>query len=181
MSRVGIVVGHTPTVIDGGAYNNTFGMSEFDYNNRLAPVLAEKLRILGYTPVIIYRDTYSSLPALINDILGRDSIALSLHCNAANGKPNGAETLYWHTSTKSRKLAECILGEIVGALGERDRGIKPVGNGGRGASVMRDTVMPLTLIESFFIDSDKSLGNGLDKIVPLADAIAKGVHEYFTS
>lgn len=178
MKRVGIVVGHLPTCIDGGAYNEAHGMSEFDYNNQLAPRIAEALRILGFHPTIIYRETYSKLPAHINHIMEGQGICISLHCNAANRRPNGCETLYYKGSAKSKRLAECVLKQVHSVMQNRNRGTKAISEGGRGHRLLFGTKMPCIIVEPFFIDADCSLEMALEKIDALGDAIAKGIKEF---
>ena len=185
MKKVAIVVGHLPT--DRGAYNKTHKMGEFDFNNEMAPMVARHLRLMGMLPVIIYRDTYTKLPGNVNaamDYKG-DSVCLSLHCNAANGKPNGTEVLYYHKSRNSERLASLLLEEITNCLGLKNRGLKPVNyeyqgsHNDRGGYLLKKTAMPAVIVEPFFIDSDSSLELALSKMDDLAKAYAEGCARYF--
>lgn len=185
MKKVAIVVGHLPT--DRGAYNKTHDMGEFDFNNELAPMVARHVRLLGMRPVIIYRETYNNLPGQINAAMDHngDSICLSLHCNAANGKPNGTEVLYYHGSSNSKRLATLLLDEITDCLGLKNRGLKPVdyeyqgSQNDRGGYLLKKTAMPAVIVEPFFIDADSSLELALSKMDDLAKAYAEGCARYF--
>ncbi len=184
MKKIAIVVGHWPTSIDGGAFNANMNMSEFDFNNSLAPKLAVRVREAGYIPIIVYRETYDLLPSQVNDT-GAD-LCLSLHCNAFDENPHGSEVLYHHSSSKGKQLAQCIQNRVVECLGLPDRGIKPIdydyvgGAGDKGGWLVEKTAMPCVIIEPFFIDSDESLKLALRKLDDLAKAIANAVTAYYS-
>lgn len=181
MKKIGLVVGHKPTA--KGAGNKAKGMYEFDFNNKLASIIAECLISKGYDPIIIYRDTYSGLPNKVNNIA--PDIAISLHCNAFNGRASGAEVLYHHSSSNGAKLAKVLQTEIVKVMSESDRGIKPIdydhkGNqGDRGGWLVEKTSMPVVIAEPFFIDNLASLNKALTRMKFLAEAYAVAVDNYF--
>lgn len=185
MKKVGIVVGHLPT--DRGAYNKKHDMGEFDFNNMLAPLVAKHCRLMGMRPVIIYRETYNKLPNQVNAALDhdKDSICLSMHCNAFNGSPNGSEVLHYKKSSASQALAQLLLDEITDCLGLRDRGLRPVDYNYQGSSndkggyLLKKTKMPAVIVEPFFIDANSSLELALDKLDDLAKAYARGCARYF--
>lgn len=180
MKKIAIVVGHTPD--DGGAYNSTHKINEFSFNNRLAPLVAARLRLLGHLPIIVYRNTYSLLPKDVN-ATGAD-VCLSLHCNAFNGLPNGCEVLYFAGSAKSKALAESVLPKLCEVMGNKNRGVRAVSydykgtKGDRGGWLLQKTSMPAIIGEPFFIDSDESIAHALANIDALAEAYALGVHNY---
>lgn len=180
MKKIAIVVGHTP--MDGGAFNETHQMSEFDFNNRLAPILAAKLRVLGYIPQIVYRNTYTTLPTDVN-ITGAHA-CISLHCNAFNGQPNGCEVLYFIGSEKSKDFASKVLARIPAVMGNKNRGVKGVAydyqgsKGDRGGLLLQKTNMPAIIVEPFFLDSDEMLEKGLKHMDDLAEAYAQGIRDF---
>ncbi|MFH0274893.1 N-acetylmuramoyl-L-alanine amidase [Vibrio jasicida] len=182
MKKVAIVVGHWPTSIDGGAYNDDLKMSEFDFNNQLAPLLASKVREHGYIPIIVYRETYSLLPEQVNDT--KADICISLHCNAFDSDPHGSEVLYHYSSTNGKRLAQAIQDNVVSCLQLPDRGIKPIdydyegGAGDKGGWLVEKTSMPCVIVEPFFIDSNSSLESAINKLDELADAMASGIDTY---
>lgn len=172
---IAIDVGHS--AIDGGAYNNRNEIGEFQYNNLVAPILAAKLQKMGYTPIIVYRKSYSSLVGQINNT--KADLAISLHCNAFNEKATGTETLYYHGSPNSRRLAGLIQKEVLDVLSLNDRGIKPRHRGDRGYDLLVGTNMPMVIVEPFFIDNDDDLLLAYSNIDKLANAYAKGIDNYF--
>lgn len=181
MKQVGLIVGHKPTSKGAGSIEK--GIYEFDFNSQLASLIAERLIIKGFNPIIIYRDTYSGLPDKVNEI--NPDIAISLHCNAFNGKASGSEVLYHHTSKKGKQLAQLLQSEIVRVMSESDRGIKPIdydhkGNqGDRGGWLVEKTSMPVVIAEPFFIDNFASLNKALTRMKFLAEAYAVAVDNYF--
>lgn len=180
MKKIALVVGHTP--MDGGAYNEKHNMSEFDFNNKLAPMIARELRVLGYIPIIVYRNTYTTLPTDVN-ITGAHA-CLSLHANAANGKPNGCEVLYFAGSTKGKLFAEKVLERINKVMQNKNRGIKPIAydyqgtKGDRGGLLVQKTNMPTIIGEPFFFDADESLEFALANMEALAVAYAQGIRDF---
>lgn len=182
MKTIALIVGHKHN--SPGAVNGINGVSEFEFNNELTSIVAYHLQQSpGFVPVIIYRDTYSGLPAKVNAT--EADIALSFHCNAFDDNPHGSETLYYHKSVKGKLLAQCIQKNVVGCLGTKDRGIKPkkwdhIGTkGDRGGLLLRQTAMPCVIIEPFFIDAIESLENAMENKHELARAISNGIKQYY--
>jgi len=176
MKKVAIVVGHWPTSIDGGAYNDDLKISEFDFNNPLAALVCERLRQHNVLPVLMYRETYDNLPDQINQT--NVDVCAELHCNAHNGSTSGAEVLYYYNSANGKRLAECIQPRLVACMGESDRGVKPRQKGQDGYHLLVGTSMPTVIVESLFIDNTQSLERGLERREALADAIALGIVEF---
>lgn len=181
MQTVALIVGHSAK--SQGATNKTYGTSEYQFNEPLAHLVAEKLLLKGYTPLVIYRDSsYRKLPGKVNKT-GAD-IAVSFHCNASDSDPHGSETLYYKGSSQGFLLASCIQEEIVKCLGLKDRGLKPCraaykGKAGdRGGYLLKKTDMPCITAEPFFIDSDSSLELANYKFNELAEAYAIGIARY---
>lgn len=174
MSKVSIDVGHSKE--DGGAINKAFNVNEFGFNSELAPLIKHELEVLNIECEIVFRKSYSQLPLQIN-ATGAD-VSVSLHCNACNGIASGTEVLYWHTSSNGKRLANNIQNEMLDVLGLRDRGIKPLDNGDRGASSLRKTVMPAVIVESGFIDNNVDYLILQDNKEKLAKAIATGIKNY---
>ena len=167
--KIAINVGHGPK--DRGAIA-VDGTTEFEFNSQLAILLAQELKHMGHTPVIIIQDSYSGLPAKIN--AANPDCVVSLHFNAEGG--TGTETLYWYTSAEGKALAESIQGELVPILGLRDRGIKARQTGDLGALLLRGTKAPAVIVEPFFGDNQGDWEIALAKLPALALAIAKGLN-----
>jgi len=150
--KVALVIGHKKT--SQGAYNRKHDMSEYRYNEKLI------LEIEDNVPTNIdihkvYRRTYNSLPDDINEL--NPDFIISFHCNAFNEHASGTETLYYHKSEKSKKMAKIINDRMVGILRLKDRGIKPKTSEDRGGYLLKNTHAPCVIIEPFFIDNNSDL------------------------
>jgi N-acetylmuramoyl-L-alanine amidase len=176
MKSVCIVVGHSAA--KGGAYNAEKHIGEYDYNHVLASHIAERLHRRNVRPIIMYRG--SSYTGMVNDVNATNAdFAIELHCNSvANSSVQGAETLYWHKSKRSKELAQKLQTPIVNLLGENNRGIKPITPDDRGAAFLRQTKMPSVILEPFFISNTKSLENGLALREQLANVVAGALAEH---
>jgi len=181
MKRIALIIGHSSK--SPGATNDKYGVSEYEFNKPVAHSVAEKLKLEGFDPVIIYRDcSYSDLPIKVN--LTNADIAISLHCDAFDEDPHGSETLYYNGSSKGELLAHCMQREVVKCLDLKDRGVKSCvaaheGKAGdRGGHLLKGTKMPCVIVEPFFIDSDSSLELAQYKFEGLAEAYTAGVVRY---
>jgi N-acetylmuramoyl-L-alanine amidase len=175
MKKIGLIVGHDPHA--QGASNEL--ITEFDFNNSLAPLIAKHLIVLGdYNPLVIYRsDGLSVLPKQVNEL--NLDLAISLHCNAFNKSVSGSEVLYAASSTNGARFASIMQKRIVSTLKNRDRGIKPIARNERGGVILNATKPVTILIEPFFIDNMKEYQYVESIKDELAKAIALGVHEYY--
>lgn len=154
-----------------GTHEHLFNRDEF------APLLIKELKSKGHrVETIIQEKRFSELPSRINDL--KPDVILSLHFNAANGKATGSEVLYWKSSTRSKKLAEFLLGSIVRALKLPNRGIKPLGLLNRGNALVRLTNAPCVIIEPFMGDNPGDLATARAKVDFLARSIAEGLQEW---
>lgn len=180
MTKIALIVGHSKK--DGGAVNLEKNINEFSFNDDLAKILFDKLTLKGHNPVIVYRESYSGLPAKVNAT--NADVALSLHCNAFNKQADGCEVLYYHKSTKGAKLAQHLVTSIVGMLGNPNRGIKPIAyeyvgsKGDRGGWIVEKTKMPCVIVEPFFIDYTPTLIYAMANKDALAQAYVDGLLEY---
>jgi N-acetylmuramoyl-L-alanine amidase len=167
---IALVVGHKETA--KGAYNITHNISEFDFNNRLAIDISNKT---SEYITIIYRSGYKALPDVINII---DPIfVVSLHCNAFNTKASGSEVLYYHSSTRGKKLATVFQEKIKAVLNLPDRGVKSKSAEDRGGYLLRYTNAPCIICEPFFIDNDSDLETARENYVELVNAYASAIEE----
>ena len=168
-----LVVGHRKSA--KGAASVDGRIVEFDFNNQLAKEI--KKRVTKARVQIVFRsnttDGLRKLPAKIN-ALGPHFI-LSLHCNAFNTKAHGTETLFFHTSSKAKKLANIVQKQVVGALELKSRGIRKKTDADRGAHLLKFTNAPCVICEPFFIDNDRDLAVGLRRRKRLAAAYAKAI------
>ena len=176
------------TVRDYGAENSITKMNEFTWNKDFVEnYLLSELQKVGIKYQIVLRDV--GITKLINDLnkaAGKDDIILSFHLNSGVATATGIETLYWHTSTKGKKLAEIVQKNLLSVLGLANRGIKirrkPVDKADelnqRGWTMFRDTKVPYVMLESFFISNDKDLKIGTERKAELAKAVVSAIKEY---
>ena len=171
MAKCALVVGHKK--MSPGAINENSAITEFNFNDRLAMDIEDALADLE--TVRVYRRTYSQLPADINDI--DSDFTISLHCNAFNKEASGTEVLYYHKSEKGRQMAEILQAKLLGALGLKDRGVKPKSSEDRGGFLLRYTNMPCLIAEPFFIDNDEDLAKANSNRKELVQAYADAITE----
>lgn len=180
MKTVCICIGHSTK--DEGAWSSDGKLGEYTFNKELADFIKAELVSASISAVIVNRLTDGGGTGMSADIKAVNSIKsdciIELHANAYNSKATGTETLYWHSSTKGKYLAQCIQDEMVKTLGLADRGIKPINGSDRGGSVLKGSYYPMVITEPFFIDNPTDLEKATDKRKDLAIAIAKGIIKY---
>ena len=167
--KFALIVGHSRT--SQGASNKTSKMTEFNYNKQIIIELKLKLEALGHDVNIVYRRTYATLPGDVNKL--NPELVVSFHCNAFNEKVSGSEVLYWHRSTKGKKIAGIFQKQIKNCLKLPDRGIKAKTSEDRGGYILRMTKAPCVILEPFFIDNDSDLKTAQDKQTEYIDALVK--------
>lgn len=167
-----MVVGHKST--SPGAVNPPRGLSEFEFNARLALDVWRRLRVSSsLEPVLVFRRTYESLPQDINAV--NPLLVVFMHCNAFDRKASGTEVLYYHRSRTGKKLAEVFQRHFLSKLGLADRGARPVNREDRGGWALAETEAPAVLCEPFFLDNEADL----DLVVKsdLATVYAEAINE----
>jgi N-acetylmuramoyl-L-alanine amidase len=155
MVKCALVIGHTDA--KSGAHNSVYNVAEFDWNKKLVNNLVESI----YGPIdepeleceVVYRKTYTQLPFDVNAL--NPDFVVSFHCNAYNTVASGTETLYYHSSVRSKTIAQIWQDNMVSVLKLPDRGIKPKGTEDRGGYLLKYTNAPCILLEPFFIDNVK--------------------------
>lgn len=114
-----LVVGHKK--LSSGAVNQTAGVTEFQFNEKLAIAIEEKVQ--GVMIQRVYRRTFQELPDDINAL--NPGFIISLHCNAFNTHASGTEVLYYHKSEKGKQMAAILSRHLVGILELPNRGVLP--------------------------------------------------------
>lgn len=156
---IALVVGHKST--SPGAENARRGLTEFEFNAKLAIDLWKRLSTVDVESVIIWRRTYKTLPADVNDV--DPHFAVSLHANASfEHTARGSEVLYYHRSDLGAKIAAIFQEQFIAHLGTRDRGIRPRTAEDRGGYFLKETNCAAVICEPFFIDNDADLESVLD-------------------
>lgn len=179
--NVNISIGHSEK--DKGAVSKCKQHNEYDFNKILAQLIKDELVKKGFEVIVTNRLTHGGGTGMSADVKAINAteadISVELHCNAFNNEASGCETLHWYRSKNGKKLAQYIQNEMVAALGNNDRGLKSINSKGRGATVLKETNMPMVITEPFFIDNPKEFDNAVNKIDKLAKAVAKGIVNYF--
>ena len=173
---------------DFGAENKNTKVDEFTWNEDFVRrYIVPELNKVGIKNQIVLRDIGTTkLVQDLNKASGKNDFILSFHLNSGLATSTGTETLYWHTSTKGKKLAGLVQENLVKVLGLANRGIKirrkPVDKADelnqRGWTMFRDTNAPFVMLESFFISNDEDLKRGNEKKSELAKAVVSAIKEY---
>lgn len=187
MKRICIIIGHGGN--DCGAVNPHTGETELAYNTELADMVMEALK--DRYEVVKYNRGYNKVEnvGIVNGY--KADVILSLHCNSFNGITSGTEALYWHSSEKSKKMAEILSKNISETFGIHNRGAKPRITSElkkknskfkdmetRGSYLLYRTNAPCNIIEPFFIDNDNDLKLGKEKKQEYVETIKKSIEEY---
>lgn len=166
-----LVVGHKKE--SPGAVNENLGMSEFEFNEKLVPIIEKKVKLTIVQR--IHRRTYETLPGDINTI--NSDFVVSLHCNNYDSKASGSEVLYYHQSEKGRVMAEILLKQLVDYLKLPDRGVTPKTVEDESGYLLCYTNAPCIIAKPFFIDNDDDLARAMENLDGLAEAYARGLDE----
>jgi N-acetylmuramoyl-L-alanine amidase len=141
------------------------------------------LEEMGYRVILTRsRDVEMSLHrrvSLANS--ARSALFISIHFNASrNTSAQGVEVFYYDSkdglrSKQSRKLAHCILRDILDHTAASSRGVK-MGN----FHVIRETTMPAVLVEGGFVTNYEECCNlrKRDYLDKIAKGIAQGVDKF---
>lgn len=183
-ARVAICVGHSRDG-DKGAYS-IGGVSEWDYNSKVAVLLARKLRASGLDPVVVKvypKRAYSAAIRWLSSFV-RDhniDIALELHFNSASPSAQGFEYLYWHTSKEGLSLASCLMASHRSAKPDSvNRGVKAI-NQGRGSYLLRKLHCPVVICEPFFGSNRNDWQTYEHSHDTVASIYSQGINRYFES
>lgn len=166
-----MVVGHTAA--SPGAQNPTTGLTEFQFNERLAWDIDRATRT--HTQVC-FRLSLRGLPMALNS--QRSDFIVSLHCNAFNTRATGTEVLYYHKSPQGLILASRLLNAIIPVLELKNRGAKPRTSEDRGGFLLRYTRPPCVIVEPFFIDNTSDLYRVQGRYSSLVNAYASAIDDY---
>ena len=171
--KCGLVIGHKSN--SQGACNKKHGMCEYQFNDQLACDIYDSLKGSQINVRIIHRKIYKELPDDINKV--NPDFFISMHCNAFDGKTNRTETLYYHTSKRSKKIADILQKNMSKAYGFKNRGILPRATEDRGGTLLRYTNMPGVIAEPFFIDNDNAYETVMTDYDKLIKAYVDSIEE----
>ena len=167
--------------LDSGAVNPTNGKTEAETVLKIGGLVADYLATAGIDCELLQSNSLAgededrnnpSICRTANES-GAD-IFVSLHCNAANGRAQGTETLVYSEGGSATGLANAIQKRIVESLDMVDRGIKSRPD----LAVLRHTTMPAVLVELAFIDNDEDCQKLIKNEYEFARAVAAGIADY---
>lgn len=177
--KVGVCVGHSRSGDQGAV--SVDGTTEQRFNNSLAALVCEELRLLGLQAFMASRYEgvgYMGAMKWIAKKLDDAGVthAVELHFNAANGQARGHEWLHWHRSAGGKKLAAGIHESFRKEFPELpDRGLKPIEGSDRGSGFLSQTRCPAVICEPFFGDNAGDWKVATERKGALAKAIAAGI------
>lgn len=150
------------------------GNTEENIMHKIADELVPMLKESG---IEILRGAKSdSLAQMVrqSDLFNAD-IHVAIHSNAHDGKSRGCEVYHYKGSKNGKNLAESIYKYMEPLTPTKDRGVK------ENASFyeLRETNAPAVLIEVDFHDNYEGAKWIDANIYNIAEAIAKGICEYF--
>jgi N-acetylmuramoyl-L-alanine amidase len=159
------------------------GMREADINLDTAMMVMEILAADGIVRAYTtrYTDVTVANPVRAQMANQTADIFVSIHYNAAHGRAQGTETLYFVTDAEvgrnfnSRHLAQIIQDQLVAELGSVDRGLR----NRPGIIVLNQTRIPAVLVEIGFMDNPEEAARIADPAYRrrAAEAIVRGIYE----
>jgi N-acetylmuramoyl-L-alanine amidase len=172
--KVVLVVGHSEN--ERGASSKTNPVrTEYNFNKKVAENVAPLVSQFCNCHIIFREDGLKDVVKKVNAI--NPNLAISLHCNAFNGKASGSEVLYFKGSAMGNCLASLMLKQIHKALGLRNRGIKERSLEQRGGYFLGKTKCWAILLEPFFIDNVSDLNRADEQYEDLIKALSSGIRE----
>lgn len=180
--KAALCVGHSRPG-DAGA-ESAGGVSEWDFNLPIATRASEILFSRGIEAPVIskyhgqsYGRAMNWLAAHLKEV-GAD-LAVELHFNAAGESAQGFEYLHYHSSSKGKRLAECLHGAHADKFASMvDRGVKPRTPGDRGIQFLKKTHCPAVIAEPFFGSSPEEWRFYSEEEEGLSCVYADGIERY---
>ena len=155
---------------DPGAVSKK-GTYEKDIARTVSAILVQKLISSGYD-VEYYQQKKSVADVSKVENTSNSDLFISIHCNAStNRTANGAEVLYYPTSTKGKKYAQLVQDELVKGTKLKDRGIKARND----LHVLKKTKAPAILVELAFISNEIEEKLLIQNPEMFAEAILQGI------
>lgn len=183
---IALVVGHDPKESgEEGQYKDATGktllISEYTYNVIVSGAI--RRRLAADDKIVIHdvrRHLAGGYKGMIRHVNSLNAdFALELHFNGVDGNPvaGGTEMLHWHTSTVSPRYAEVLQHHHLDKLGLRNRGLKPIRPGGRGALFLRATNCWAVIAEPFFGSNPREMQKAMDNLDLVVEAYVGAICE----
>ena len=101
---------------DPGAVSKN-GLKEKDVAKNICDILAQKLRNAGHS-VMVYQEQKTFTEVSREENKSGADLFVSVHCNSfSSSSANGVETLYYPTSAKRKRLAQCVQDALLKQTG----------------------------------------------------------------
>lgn len=176
--RIALTVGHSKlangciTSADGRKYG---GVNEYEFNKKLAPIVAKYLRLKGHTVDIIicperkFKYSTEEKEYKLNIVNNNDyNLVIELHLNASDSpSAGGCEVLY--ISDKGKVFANRVQSELSKMF--KSRGICKRDN----LYMLTQTKPVSIMLETFFCTNNEECLMANTDITRLAKAIANGI------
>jgi hypothetical protein len=151
--KIALVIGHTE--LSGGAYSQKLKSNEFNYNSKVAEIVAKNLpnvQVFKHTSYNLgYKAMILNTAKKINDF----DIVFELHFNASNGIANGSEALFYFANPKGKEIALNFSKLMQQTFKKKNRGAKSLYNeshrGFHAVAIPKPTTI---ILEPFFGDND---------------------------
>ena len=155
---------------DPGAISKN-GNKEADITKKVCSLLAYELIKNGYN-IEFYQQEKSVTDISEVENTSNSDLFVSIHCNAAvNETANGAEVLYYPTSTKGKEYALKVQKQLVKTTNLKDRGIKPRND----LHVLKRTKAVAILVELAFLSNQAEEKLLIENPELFANALLKGI------
>lgn len=183
IKHVGICIGHS-RIGDSGAAS-VGGVSEWNYNVRVADLLQKNLASCGLKATVIRhypRRSYGEAMTWLSKELKRlkCDVAIELHFNSASSLATGHEYLHLENSVNGKRLAACFNRRHKAHYpAQRDRGVKNLSKGERGYEFVHRVTPPAVICEPFFGSNAMEWNIFKDDHQKLAVAYAEALMEYY--
>jgi N-acetylmuramoyl-L-alanine amidase len=159
------------------------GLRESDAAERLSEMLGE--RLAGAGAILVYsrrKGEYFSEPERADRANEREvDLILSIHMNASNDPKARGTSSYYYSSGNYRspfgyRLANHIQDQLVGSMGLMDCRVH-----GRAYPLLRETRMPVVIVEPLFITNpeEEALLRDNSFLAGLSEAIVEAARKYF--
>jgi N-acetylmuramoyl-L-alanine amidase len=165
---------------DPGAQGVLSGVWEAPLTLAISKLLKARLEDLGYTVLLTRQaDRFTSLGTrgdYANSVL--PYVFVSIHCNSIETPEfSGLMSFHYPGSVEGEKLAGLVEAEALAATGAVDKGVREAN-----FFVLRETVMPSTLVECGFLTNKDECALLIDPDYQarLAAGIARGIDRYVT-
>jgi N-acetylmuramoyl-L-alanine amidase len=175
IKKLAIIVGHTKK--DGGSVMAHGGMSEYDYNLKVAINMQLMQGAYGIRTQVITRDGIWLRGAYAKAVFFGADVIVELHFNSDESKDAQGSLVLVSEDYEDHPFAKILQKNMLALFGGKDRGIVVPEKEDRGyTNINRPT--PYFLLEPFFGSNVDQCKFALDNIIKYAATIHDAVMEF---